>query len=125
MALENEINVATIFASAARTASANGPDLTNRFMKGAIIVIDTTVLTAGASIVYTVQGKDELSGKYYTILASAAVTATGTIELYIYPGATAAANLAANHYLPRVWRVIITAADTKSVTASVGAVLLP
>lgn len=125
MAADNEIDVKTIFASAARTASANGPDITNRFMKGAIIVVDTTVLTSGASIVYTVQGKDELSGKYYTILASAAITATGTVELYIYPGATIAANLVADHHLPRVWRVIITAADAKSVTASVGAVLLP
>lgn len=125
MAADNEIETKTIFSSAARTASANGSDIANRFMKGAVIVIDTTVLTAGASIVYTVQGKDELSGKYYTILASAAVTATGTVQLYIYPGATAAANVAANMYLPRVWRVIITAADAKSVTASVGATLLP
>lgn len=125
MANDREIVRKTIFPSKARTASENGGDIANRFMKGTIIVIDTTALTAGASIVYTVQGKDELSGKYYTLLASAAVTATGTIQLYMYPGATVAANLVANICLPRVWRVIATAADAKSVTASVGAVLLP
>lgn len=125
MALDNEIDVVTIAASAARTASWDGTAQTNRFMKGVIVVIDHTVATADSSLVYTIQGKDELSGKWYTILASTAIATVSTVKLYVYPGATIAANLVANHSLPRVWRVIATAADAKTVTSSVGAVLLP
>lgn len=125
MALETEIDTAIIKVSAAYTASWNGADQANRFMKGLTLTIDVTALTAGASIVFTVEGKDELSGKYYTLLASAAVTATGTTVLYVYPNGTIAANLVANHALPRVWRVKAVAADAKSVTYSVGAVLHP
>lgn len=125
MALENEIDVKTIKASGANTASWDGSDQTNRFMKGVIVTIDVTVATTDASVVYTIQGKDELSGKYYTILASAAIATVSTVKLYVYPGSAVTTNLAANHSLPRVWRVIATASDAKSVTASVGAVVLP
>lgn len=110
----------TIFASAARTATVNGADLTNRAGRGVKIVIDATAASATPSVVFTVQGKDPTSGKYYTILVSAAVTGVSTTVLTVYPGATVAANLAVSDVIPRTWRVIATHGDADSITYSVG-----
>lgn len=114
----------TVFASAARTETVNGSDNTNTSARGLHLVIDCTAVTATPSVVFTIQGKDAVSGKYYTILASAAITGTGTTVLRVFPGGTAAANLVANDLLPRTWRVIATHADTDSITYSVGASLV-
>ena len=68
-----------------------------------------------------IEGKDLISGKYYTVLASAAITGTGTTVLKVYPGITASANASASDILPRTWRVTATHANTDSITYSVGA----
>ncbi len=111
----------TVLASAARTASVNSADLTNYNARGLHLVIDVTAVTATPSITVTIQGKDALSGQYYTVLASAAITAVGTTVLRVYPGLTAAANAVANDILPRTWRVSVTNADADSITYSIGA----
>lgn len=111
----------TVFASAARTASADSSDLTNGNGRGLVLVIDATASAATPSVVFTVKGKDPLSGKYYTILASAAITGTGTTVLRVYPGLTAAANTVASDVLPRTYRVEAVAGDADSLTYSVGA----
>lgn len=124
MALENEIDEVTLFLSAARVASENGADQSNRFAKGIIFTVDMTAVTATGSIVFTLQGKDPVSGKWYTILASAAVTAVATTTYTVFPGAPATANVSANFQLPKTWRLIATAANGVSMTYSVGANLL-
>lgn len=111
----------TLFASAARTATANGSDIRNWTGRGAHITIDTTAAGTSPSTTFTVQGKDNTSGVYYTILASAAITGTGTVVLRIYPGLTASANTVANDILPDTWRVIATHGNSTSHTYSVGA----
>ena len=111
----------TIFASAARTETVNGDDIENMNGRGVKVVIDVTAASATPSVVFTIQGKDTVSGKYYTILASSAITGTGTTVLTVYPGLTASANAVANDILPRDWRVIATHADADSITYSVGA----
>ena len=110
---------ATAFASAARTASSNSSDLTNYNARGVKVVIDVTAASATPSVVFTIAGKCTLSGKYYAILASAAITGTGTTVLTVYPGATAAANVAVSDVLPRLWRVEAVHADADSITYSV------
>jgi hypothetical protein len=112
---------ATVLASAARTATNNSADLTNYDGRGLHLVIDVTAASATPSVTFTIQGKDELSGKYYTLLVSAAITGVGTTVLKVYPGLTAAANLVASDILPRTWRVLATHADADSITYSVGA----
>lgn len=95
------------------TASANGLDLENISGKAAHVVIDITSITGTApTATFTVQGKDPVSGKYYTILASTALAATGTTVLKIGPNFAAAANVAANDILPRKFRVICTVGGT-------------
>jgi hypothetical protein len=114
---------ATLLASAERIATTSSADQTNYNGRGCTVVFDFTVETdAGVSIVVTVEGKDTLSGKYYTILASAAITGVGTTVLTVFPGAVAVANSVANALLPRKWRVTVTPADNKRATYSAGSV---
>lgn len=118
----------TCYASAARaatpTAMADQYNPGNKH-KGIRVVIDITGVTATPAVTVTIQGKDELSGQYYTILASAALATVSTTVLTVYPGATVASNLVANNTLPLIWRVITTHGDSDSATYSVSAELLP
>lgn len=114
----------TVLTSAARTLSIDSADLTNHNARGMHLVIDVTAITGAPSIVITIQGKDILSGKYYTILVSAAINAVGTTILRVYPALTAAANLISNDILTRTWRVSVVNANADSITYSVGASLI-
>lgn len=114
----------TAFDSAARTASGFSGDITNKTSTGCHIVIDMTAVPSVETVIFTVQGKDEVSGKYYDILASAAIVATGTVVLKIYPGLTAAANLVASDIIPRTFRVKTTHSASGSFTYSVGVSLI-
>jgi hypothetical protein len=110
----------TIFASAARTAT---PD-TEEFELPAgarygVFVIDVTAATSTPSTVFTFSGVDRVSGKVYTILASAAIVGTGTTVLRVGPALTAAANLVANDVLPPVIRVTATHGNSNSQTYTV------
>ena len=114
----------TLLASVARAAAESFPstDIDNtEDYQSAIIVIDVTAVTATPSVVFTVQGKDLLSGKYYTLLASVAITATGTTILHIGDGTADDDNIAVGTRLPRVWRIDAVHGDTDSITYSIGA----
>lgn len=111
----------TVLASAARTATNQSADQTNYNGRGLHLVINVTAASATPSVVFTIQGKCALSSAYYTILASVAITGTGTTVLRVFPGATAAANAAANDIIPRTWRIDATHADADSITYSVSA----
>lgn len=94
--------------------------------KGLKLVIDITAVGGTPTLTVTIQGKDAASGKYYTILASAALSAVATTVLTVYPGGPTTANLAANDALPAVWRVqAVVAGTTPSVTATIGANAIP
>lgn len=110
----------------ASAAGVNGADQINPSRRGLKLVIDITAITGTTpSLTVTIQGKDPVSGKYFNILASAALTATGTTVLTVYPGLTAAANVTANDVLPRNWRVISAiAGTTPAVTATIAASLV-
>jgi hypothetical protein len=112
--------VFTAFPSAVRNASSNSDDLCNDYFRGVEVVLDVTVAPGVDTVTFTIQGKDETSGKYYTLLASTAISATGTTVLRVYPGLTAAANAAANLALPRAWRVQATHSAGSNFTYSVG-----
>lgn len=111
----------TLLASAARTATTATADQSNNDYRGVHVIIDVTADPASASVVATIQGKDELSGTYYTILTSAAIAAVGTTVLRVFPGATAATNVTANDVLPSTWRVNFAHADSDSITYSAAA----
>ena len=106
-----------IFASAARTAVATAT-VPIESPQG-MFFIDMTPLTAGASITFTISGIcPSDASTAYTILTSAAITATGLTVLRVSPHLMAATNETAKDLLPAAIKVSVAVADTKSVTYS-------
>jgi hypothetical protein len=114
----------SILPSAARTTAQTGVDQINQYGKGLNVVVDFTVFGGSGSITVIIEGKDLVSGKYYTILSSAALAAVATTVLRVYPGLTASANLIASDVLPRTWRVRVAVGNATSHTYSVGASII-
>ena len=106
-----------IFASAARTATATATFNTGSC--GGLFFINVTATAATPSVVFTIAGEDPISGATYTILASAAITATGLTVLRVHPALTATANTIAKDMLPAAIKVTATHADADSITYSV------
>jgi len=107
-------------ASLARTATATSDDLTNSGFRGIHVIIDMTAVTATGSVTPTIQGKDPVSGEYYTILVGTAISTESTNVLRVYPGLTASANSIANDIIPSKFRVVMTHGNGVSMTYSVG-----
>lgn len=117
-------NVATpalITLASAGAGTTTGTDADSSHGSGLIVFVNITAVTG--SLTVTIQGKDVVSGQYYTILASAALTGTGLTVLKIYPSLTAAANLVANDVVPTVYRITAVVA-TGPVSATISAVSL-
>jgi hypothetical protein len=112
---------ATLLASAARTATVNSDDREDPTSQSAHVIVNVSAVTATPSIVVTIQGKDSVSGAYYDLLASPAITATGTTVLKIGQGLAATPNGSASDFLPEVWRVRVVHGDADSITYSVAA----
>lgn len=107
-----------VMASAARTATHSVTMVTPCL--GGVFIIDCTAVTVTPSVVFTVAGVDPASDKAYTILASAAITGTGTTVLRIHPSLTAAANTIAKDVLPQALKITATHANADSITYSLG-----
>ena len=77
-----------------------------------------------ASIVITIYGKDAVSSQYYALLASAAITTSGTTNLQIYPGLLSTAT-SADALLPLTYRItaVVTGASA-AVTGTIGGSLI-
>lgn len=108
----------------AASAGVTGPLIPTNQGAGLLIFINVTAIS-GTSPTLTVTLKGSIDGSAtatYTILASAAITATGLTVLRVYPGLTAAANLVANDVVPG-WCQISSAigGTTPSVTATISA----
>lgn len=111
---------ATLLASAARTTTQTSADIVNYNARGIAVVLDMTAVGSGPSVTLTINGKDPASGKYYTLLAGAAVTTVTTNTYTVYPGMTVAANVSASAPLPRVFQIVVTANNANAGTYSVG-----
>lgn len=123
VAAVTNFDTGALITHSAASAGVNGADQNNMGARGIKLVVDITAITGTSpTLTVTLQGKDTASGKYYTILASAALSAVATTVLEVFPGAAVSANVSANSQLPRTWRVITTIGGTgPSVTATVGA----
>lgn len=119
-------SVRTVYASAARTATPTPTTFTStRAEKGGHFVIVVTAVTATPSVVPAIEAYDPTSNTWYAVLTGAAITATGTTVLKIYPGIAVQANATAADILPQTWRVTMTHGDSDSITYSVAANLVP
>lgn len=117
---DTQVPALTLAAAGAGTFN-SGPFI-NPNGRGVTLGINTTIDAAGAYVI-NLQGQDVASGAWYTIGSSASIAAAGFATLTVYPGLTAAANVAINANLPRTWRIqaVIT---TGPITATVGAAVL-
>lgn len=117
-----EGEAATILASAARTATPTVDTFhVSGDARGLVLVIDATAATATPSVVFTILGVDPVSGKTWTVLASAAVTAVSTTVLRVSPHLTAAANTIAKDLIPSYFTVSVVHGDADSITYTVSA----
>lgn len=91
---------------------------------GLVLIIDATAVTSIPALTVTVAGVDRVSGKLFTILASAVIATAVTTVLKIGPGLAVAANLAANDRLPPIFRVTCAHGNANSITYSVGGMLV-
>ena len=115
-ALKGLINVNVdnyvLLASAAITANGNSFDAINYRGRGVKVFITTGAFGASEStMTVTIQGKDPVSGTYYTILSSASLSASAFTVLSVYPGLAVTANVSANDVLPKTWRVTYAASN--------------
>lgn len=110
----------------AASAGTTGFDMGAGCAKGILLYVHISAITGTApTLTVTLQGKSPVSDQYHTVLASAALNATGLTILRVYPGLTAAANLVASDILPTTWRVIsVIGGTTPAVTASISASLI-
>jgi hypothetical protein len=83
------------------------------------VTIDVTAV-ATSSLVVTIDVNDSASGKWITLLTSAAITGVSTVTFLVGPGVPVVANLSANATLGRLMRVVVTPGNTNNTTYSVG-----
>jgi hypothetical protein len=109
------IQTETIFASAARTATPT-PATISCGSLGGLFVIHVTAVTATPSVVFNIDGTS--GDTSWTIIDSAAITATGTTIIRVHPSLTGAANTIAKDILPSSIMVTPVHGDTDSITYS-------
>jgi hypothetical protein len=112
-------------AQVGQTGTFTSADVRNVACTGLKVVLDLTSNPGSlGSIVLTVQGKDQASGKYWTLLASPAITVVATTVYTISPGITAIANQSACDVLPPIWRVVVSGNGSPT-SYTVGASMTP
>jgi hypothetical protein len=92
-------------------------DQSNTQYTGALIVLNVSAISGvAATVTLSAQGKDPVSGNYYTLFAGSAITAVGTTLYQIYPASTVAAS-SYNGPLPAAYRVVATMSGTSPVAS--------
>ena len=115
----------TLYPSAARTVLQTGATMKNDIGAVALhVYIDWTVEADTVTLTFTVQGRTSPNSPWYTLLASAALTAVADVHLRIDPRLTASANLIAQDAVPAEWRVNVAVGDADSATYQVDFALL-
>lgn len=100
-------------------------DIQNVGSRGIVVVVDVTAIGTG-NITLTINGKDPQSGKYYLLLAGAAIAGNTTTRYTVYPtGIAAVANVTAVDVIPEVVQLVVTANNANPVTYTVGFTLIP
>lgn len=119
----------TLFASAARTATATGTTQYNNEAKGIILTVLSTAVTATPVVTPKIQYSPDNGTTWidYLVITTAIGTAANFSYL-IYPVVDASADGAMTESfslpLPRVWRLVLTHGDADSITYSVIATYL-
>jgi hypothetical protein len=124
---QRDTNLGTLITHAAASAGVSTAALDTYQGRGLLVFVNVTALT-GTSPTLTVTVKGSIDDKLtatYTILASAAISATGLTVLRIYPALTVSANAVANDVVPVFTQITTAIGGTgPAVTATISAVLL-
>ena len=113
------------FVSAVRSATFIGDD-NNKVAgsHGCKVILDITSVPGTDTVQLVIEGKDKLSGKYWTVLQSATQVATATVVLTVLPGIAVTANVSASDSLPDVYRIRVVHSAASNFTYSVSVVEL-
>jgi len=90
-------SVSTVYASAARTATPAAVILQPRSYNRLRLVVDVTAVTSTPSVVVTVEVFDTASGKWVTVLTSAAIATVSTNALALVEGIAGQVRVTATH----------------------------
>jgi hypothetical protein len=94
------------FPSAVRSATLIGDDnAKNPGNVGCKVHLRVSAVPGVDTVQVVIEGKDSLSGLYYTILQGAVQVAAGLFVYTVYPGVAAVANVSASDVLPDTYRV--------------------
>lgn len=118
------IHHGTLITHTAASAGVSGPLMDTHQGVGLLIYINVTAISGTSpTMTVTLKGSiDSSATATYTILASAAISATGLTVLRVYPGLTAAANATANDVIPGTCQISTAiGGTTPSVTATISA----
>jgi hypothetical protein len=116
-----------ILASVARTATPS-PVLLNAVnlsvdygqLLNLHLFIDVTAINLTPSLVITIDAEDPISGKFYNLLTSAAITTVSTNTLRLGKDIDTITNLSQLDFIPKEIRISFTHGDADSITYSVG-----
>lgn len=112
----------TLLASASRSATTNSATMTcPDDADGMVVFIDNTAIGVAPSTVFNIQGYDDVADDWYTILASAAVTAVSFTALRVGLGVAIVANASSGDPLPRAFRINAVHGNANAHTYSVQA----
>jgi hypothetical protein len=108
------------YPSAVRAATLVGDDNKkipgNRGLKA---ILNVTAVPGVDTVQLVIEGKDPVSGVYFTVLQAAARAGAGTDVLTVYPGITVTANVSAADLLPDTYRVRVVHSAGTNFTYSV------
>ena len=120
MAIPAQSEEVIFLPSASRTTTQTSGDLQNLGGRTALnVVLDMTVVGTG-SVTVTINGKDSASGKYYLVLAGAAVVANSTNRYRVSPTVPSSANVIAQDELPPTFQIVVTANNANAAVYTVG-----
>lgn len=116
--------VYTWLPSAARTTAQTLTDQSNLYVTGIEAVCNVTSASGTGGLQLQIQGKDLVSGSYYTISTTTANTTTGVIRnivgANVFNVAATGNNVNVNTYVPYTWRIVVAVGDASSYTYSCG-----
>jgi len=116
--VDAQSSLVTINGLSAQTVTSG--DLTNHNHKGIQLGVNLTAISASTTMQVTIQGKDVVSGQYYTLLQGASLASTGFVLMTVYPGAPTTSNVSISQVLPRTYRISVTVSGSGTATATIG-----
>lgn len=113
-----------LLASAARSTTQTVATQTNYNGRGVALILNVTAVPGAQSLTLSINAVDTISGATVALGTTAAITATGTYLLTIYPGIAAVANSRVSDVVPRKWNAVVTASGAGSFTYSLSSTIL-